>query len=248
MIFLTNDDGVTSPGLRALAEVAVAYDEVVVVAPDGPYSGKSHSFTVCDELRVRRCGGFAAGVRSWAVRGTPVDCVKLGIFGFCGERPRLLLSGINLGSNTSISVHYSGTVGAAREGALIGVQSLAVSLADDSPGADFGEAQRVVDGLIRRALEGELTSKLLNVNVPAGRVEDIRPARLAPGRWIERPEHLRSPYGQDLYWLTGHFENDAPDDATTDEWLIHHHVAAITPLLIDVADYKAGDVSLIPNP
>lgn len=243
MILVTNDDGIGAAGLRALVEIATWHDdEVVVVAPAGPQSGSSHSFSVATGLACEERPGMFfprhwPSVRSYAVRGTPVDCVKLGVFGLCGKRPDLVLSGINHGSNTSISVHYSGTVAAAREGALIGIRSLALSLDDTREEANYSEAQDVADFLISEAQSGAMPGLLYNVNIPRGHVDEIeRHALLAPGRWIEEPLKQTTPYGQDLYWLMGHFESDAPDDERTDEWLIHHHRVAVTPLLLDVMD------------
>ncbi len=237
LILISNDDGVSSRGIKALADVALKYADVVVVAPDGPYSGKSHSFTVMDELRVRKATIFGRA-EAYAVKGTPVDCIKLGVFGLVPRRPSLVLSGINHGSNTSISVHYSGTLGAAKEAALIGIPAIALSLADNNDNADLTEACRVADGLIAAFFQKQLPDALLfNVNIPRGRVSGVRLARMAMGHWIERPQHFSTPYKQDLYWLVGHFEDAEPHATDTDEALISQGFAALTPIKIDVTDY-----------
>lgn len=241
LILVTNDDGVSAAGIRALAEVAGRHADVVVVAPDGSYSGKSHSFTVMDELRVRQCPGFGRA-KCYAVVGTPVDCVKLGFYGLVPRKPDLLLSGINHGSNTSISVHYSGTVGAAREGALVGVPAIGLSLADSSESADFAEAVRVADTIIGKFFEGTLPqAQYYNVNIPRGSVQGIRMARMAMGKWVEKPIHFTTPFGQELYWLDGHFKDDAPDAPDTDESLMRKGYATMTPLMLDVTDYAVMD-------
>ena len=241
LILITNDDGVSSRGIAALAEVAAERADVIVVAPDGAYSGKSHSITVMDELRTRRaeCGGVS---ECYAVKGTPVDCVKLGYYGLAKRRPTLLLSGINHGSNTSVSVHYSGTAGAAREGALLGVTSCAISLADYSPEADMEAAKRVAGAIIDKLLDPSVRLKaglMLNVNIPAGEVKGIRCAAMAMGRWVETPYHHTTVFGEELYWLDGKFEEIASGDTMTDEKLIQRGYAALTPILVDVTDRGA---------
>lgn len=248
LIMVTNDDGIRASGIKALAFVAERYADVVVVAPDGSYSGKSHSFTVMDELRTRKAMGFGH-IEAYAVKGTPVDCVKLGVYGLVPRTPDLVLSGINHGSNTSISVHYSGTMGAAREAALIGIPSIAFSLANYSEDADFEEAQKVVDAVLSKFFDGQLPqAETYNVNIPYGKVNGVRLARMAMGRWIERPIKQTSPFGQDIYWLDGHFEDDEPEAADTDEAMVARGYAAMTPLLLDVTDYgtleHANDFSI----
>ncbi len=234
---ITNDDGVMAPGIRVLSEVALRYGDVVIVAPDGSNSGKSHSFTVCDELRIRRCAGFGRAV-CYAVKGTPVDCVKLGYHGLVDRRPSVILSGINHGSNTSISVHYSGTLGAAREAAMVGVVGIGFSYANNDEGADLEEASRVADAVVGAYFEGRLPkSSFLSVNIPRGRVQGVRIARMAMGKWVERPIHYRSPMGQEMYWLDGSFDNYDKDAEDTDEAMIARGWASITPFRLDVTDY-----------
>lgn len=239
LIMITNDDGIAAPGIRALADVALRHADVIVVAPDGSYSGKSHSFTVMDELRLRRCPGFGAAV-CYAVKGTPVDCVKLGFHGLAPRRPDLILSGINHGSNTAMSVHYSGTLGAVREAAMIGVPGIGFSFANGDEGADLAEPARVADAVIAAFFKGELAaSNFLSVNIPRGTVRGVRMSRMAMGRWVERPTHFQAPTGQDLYWLDGHFDNFDKNADDTDEAAIAQGWASVTPLKLDATDYDA---------
>ncbi len=240
---ISNDDGVDANGIKVLSEVALRYADVVIVAPDGPNSGKSHSFTVMDELRVRKVPGFGAAT-CFAVKGTPVDCVKLGFYGLAPRRPDLILSGINHGSNTSISVHYSGTLGVAREAAMLRVPGIGFSFANSDEKADMTEPSRVADAIISAFFSGELKiTDYLSVNIPRGKVAGVRFGRLAMGRWIERPTHYRNIFGNDLYWLDGRFENDDLGDKNTDEGIIADGWASITPLRLDVTDYEALDSS-----
>lgn len=238
---ISNDDGVEAPGIKALAEVASRYGDVIVAAPDGPNSGKSHSFTVMDELRVRKVTGFGKAA-CYAIKGTPVDCIKLGFYGLADRRPSLILSGINHGSNTSISVHYSGTLGAAREAAMLRVPAMGFSFANSHEDADLTEPCRVADALIAAFFNGELPkTDYLSVNIPRGQVKGIKFSRLAMGRWIEKPTHFQNIFGLDLYWLDGHFENDDLGSEDTDEGLIANGWASVTPLRLDVTDYDALD-------
>lgn len=237
LLMITNDDGVDAPGIRVLAEVALRYADVVVVAPDGGNSGKSHAFTVMDELRVRKCAGFGMAT-CYAVKGTPVDCAKLGFYGLMPRRPAAILSGINHGSNTSISVHYSGTLGAAREAALMGVPGIGFSFANCDESADMTEAARVADAVLDAFFQGRLPkSNFLSVNIPRGTVKGLRMARMSMGRWIEKPIHYRSPMGHEMYWLDGSFEDYDKGKNDTDEAAIAQGWASITPFMIDVTDY-----------
>lgn len=239
LIMVSNDDGVDAPGIKALAQVALRYADVIVVAPDGPNSGKSHSFTVMDELRVRKVTGFSPA-SCFAVKGTPVDCIKVGFFGLADRRPSLILSGINHGSNTSISVHYSGTLGAAREAAMLRIPAIGFSFANSDEAADLAEPCRVADALIGAFFNGELPkADYLSVNIPRGKVSGIRFGRLAMGRWIEKPTHYQNIFGLDLYWLNGSFENDDLNCGDTDEGIISSGWASVTPLRLDVTDYDA---------
>ncbi len=238
---ISNDDGVAAPGIKVLSDVALRYADVLIVAPDGPNSGKSHSFTVMDELRTREVSGFGKAT-CFAVKGTPVDCIKLGFYGLAPRKPDLILSGINHGSNTATSVHYSGTLGAVREAAMLRIPGIGFSYANSNEAADMTEAARVVDAVLSSFFSQELPScDYLSVNIPRGTVKGIKFGRLAMGRWIEKPTHYRNIFGNDIYWLDGKFENDDLGAKDTDEGLISEGWASITPLKLDVTDYDVLD-------
>ena len=186
LVLVTNDDGVHAPGIAALAEAATALGEVVVIAPDRNQSGVSHAISLHRPLRaleVRR--GW------WSVDGTPADCVYLGAHQLLPRRPSLVLSGVNAGPNMSFDVHYSGTVGGAMEGTLLGVPGIAVSLTDRDE--SYAWSARFAVELARQCLAGAMPSNVaLNVNVPGGtasgvaahlpRPSPVPPRRTSPGR------------------------------------------------------------------
>jgi hypothetical protein len=143
LIFVTNDDGIFSKGIRSLVEAVLPFGDVVVLAPDSPQSGMGHAITVNDLLRMQKSIVFDK-IEAYTCSGTPVDCVKLGIYELLKRKPDLLVSGINHGENTSTNVLYSGTMSAAVEGAMEGIPSIGFSLADFDSDADFSTAQEVV--------------------------------------------------------------------------------------------------------
>src|ERR1041385_8832783 len=173
VILVTNDDGIHASGLMALAGALEELGEVYVVAPDREQSAVGHALTLHRPLRVD-----TVGERRFAINGTPSDCVNLGILGLLPEKPVLVASGINHGTNLGEDVTYSGTVSAAMEGTLLGVVSMAVSLAEPE-GGGFDEAARVARAVATRLLvEGLPPSTLLNVNVPRGAVKGVKATRL----------------------------------------------------------------------
>lgn len=149
LIFVTNDDGIFSKGIRSLVEVALEFGEVVVIAPDKPQSGMGHAITINNVLRLNHSDIFG-DLKAYTCTGTPVDCVKLGIYEVMKRKPDLLLSGINHGENTSTNVLYSGTMSAAVEGAMEGIPSVGFSLADFDSDADFSTAQHVVRSVMEK--------------------------------------------------------------------------------------------------
>src|SRR3954470_12343082 len=164
IILVTNDDGVTAPGLVALAEVMAGLGRVVVVAPDSPQSGMGHAITINDLLRLEK----VPGKKDWyQCSGTPVDCVKIAIDKILHRKPNLCVSGINHGSNSSINVIYSGTMSAAMEGAIEGIPSIGFSLLNNSLEADFDSAKKFARKIASNVLASGLpTGTLLNVNIP----------------------------------------------------------------------------------
>jgi 5'-nucleotidase len=230
-LLVTNDDGVHAAGLAALAAALEDLGEVHVVAPEREQSACGHALTLHRPLRAH---GW--GERRWSVNGTPSDCVNLAVLGFLPERPVLIASGINHGSNLGDDVTYSGTVSAAMEGTLLGVPSMAVSLAD---GADFAEAARVARHVAMRVLVGGLPPKtLLNVNVPSGPVKGIRLTRLGHRVYQGKIVEQKDPRGRVHYWIgAGPPAWEALEG--TDMGAVHEGYAAVTPVHLDLTHHRA---------
>ncbi len=255
LILVSNDDDITSKGIRVLVEAMQELGEVVVVAPDRPQSGQGHAITIGNPLRVTPSKLFGSDVRAFQTTGTPADCVKLGKHLVLRERkPDLVVSGINHGSNTAISVLYSGTMSAALEAAIEGLPAIGFSLNDYHPDADFSHAVPFIQQIAATVLREGLTKGVaLNVNFPSqasGAIRGVRVCRQADARYLEHFEQRRDPYGRPYYWLDGDFVNfDAGTD--TDEWAIAHNYVSIVPCQCDLTAYAALDAlrgwSLVDN-
>ena len=238
LIFVTNDDGIEAKGLRLLAEYLAPLGEIVTVAPDGPRSGQSAAITAGIPLRVTETTCIP-GCKAYKTNGTPVDCVKLSMNNILDRRPDLLVSGINHGSNSGVSVIYSGTMGAVFEGVIQGIPSVGFSLCDHDRNADFTICRPLIVSLCQAILEKGLPSGIgLNVNFPA--VKELKGAhvcRAARGLWTEEYDRRIDPFGRPYYWLTGTFRNAEPDSTDTDEYFLAHDMASIVPVSIDRTDY-----------
>lgn len=241
LILITNDDGVAAKGLRALVEVAMEFGDVVVMAPTANASGLSHSLTTTRPLRVHevkkeeyRC--------IYACDGTPVDCVKLAVEYFCPRQPSLVLSGINHGSNSSINVLYSGTMGAVIEATTLGLDSIGFSLLNHNPEADFSGCLPSVRHIIGYVLKHGLpTDVSLNVNIPrldAGAIKGIKICHEAKAQWRDSFEKRIDPQGRPYWWLTGKFVCDNPDE-TSDEWALANGYVSVVPIHPDFTCYEA---------
>lgn len=240
LILVTNDDGITSPGIQALIEVAKEFGEVMVVAPDSPQSGMGHAITINDTLRaneVRLSWG-----KGYACSGTPVDCVKLAVNVISKNRkPDLVISGINHGSNASVNVLYSGTMSAAVEGALENIPSIGFSLLDHSIDADFSASKHFAKKIIPVALKNGMPENVcLNVNIPKLPIENIQGikyCRQAKANWEEEFDERTDPTGKKYYWLTGIFKNY--DNGTdTDIWALENSYVSIVPVHTDMTSHK----------
>ena len=243
LILITNDDGVVAKGLRTLAEVAREMGDVVVMAPAANASGKSHSLTTERPLRVHEVER-SEGLSVYSCDGTPVDCVKLAVEYFCPRQPRLVLSGINHGSNSSINVLYSGTMGAVIEATALGIDAIGFSLLHHSPNADFAGSVPYVRRIIGRVLEKGLPPEVsLNVNIPrlaADEIKGIRICHEARARWHDSFEQRTDPQGRPYWWLTGKFVCDNPPE-TSDEWALEHGYVSVVPVCPDFTRYDAID-------
>lgn len=242
LILVTNDDGIVAPGIKALIEVASKHGEVVVVAPDQPQSGKGHAITLNNPIRLRPVHLFD-GIEAHECSGTPVDCVKLAKNVLYRDREiALCVSGINHGSNASINIIYSGTMSAAMEASLEQVDSIGFSLLDFSFEADFTAAQHFADQIIGEVLaKGLQNCRLLNVNIPRGKKEDIHGVRVckqAEGVWVEEFKEGIDPRGEKYYWLTGAFVNLDKSEDTDIAWLGKGYVSVV-PSGHDLTQYNA---------
>lgn len=240
LILVSNDDGITSKGIRALVEVVSELGEVVVVAPDSPQSGMGHAITIGNMLRMDRVDIFK-GVESYQCSGTPADCVKLAKHQLLkGRLPDLVVSGINHGANHSISILYSGTMSAAMEGAIEGLPSIGFSLCDYAADADFTAAKKYVKEVCESVLkEGMPENTVLNVNIPAVSAEEIKGikvCRQAKARYQENFEERMDPYGRRYFWLQGDFVMmDKGED--TDVYALSHNYVSVVPSVFDLTAY-----------
>ena len=240
VILVTNDDGVTAPGIRNLIEAVKDLGKVVVVAPDSPQSGMGHAITIGKPLRLDAVTLFEdIGVEAYQCSGTPVDCVKLAHDVVLHRKPDICLSGINHGSNASINVIYSGTMSAAMEAAVEGIPSAGFSLCDFNFDADFSVAAEVARKIAQRMLTEAMPEHfLLNVNIPKVKAKDfkgIKICRQADAKWAENFDKRKDPRGRDYYWMTGKFVNrDRGED--TDIEALNSGYASIVPVRIDFTD------------
>lgn len=241
LIFITNDDGIFSKGIRTLVETAKKFGEVVVISPDKPQSGMGHAITINNLLRMNTSDIFGE-IQAYTCSGTPVDCVKLGIYELLKRKPDLLLSGINHGENTSSNVLYSGTMSAAVEGAMENIPSIGFSLADFDANADFSLSILVVKELIEKALKNPMPKGVcLNVNIPKISISEyngLKVCRAANAYWEDRFDKRFDQFGNPYYWLTGEFTNqDTGND--TDLFALKNNYASIVPVQYDLTAYSA---------
>lgn len=239
LIFITNDDGIQAKGINDLINEVKSLGEVVVVAPDGARSGMSAAITSASPLRVNLLRE-ENDLTVYSCNGTPVDCVKLGINEILDKTPDLIISGINHGSNAAICVAYSGTVGAAMEGCVFGVPSFALSLEDHAPDADFTETLRYGRVVAEKMLQEKLPyGTYLNVNVP--KIPDVKGMKVCvqtPGRWHSEFMKSKDALGKDIYWLTGKFVSEEPENECTDRWALDNGYASVVPIKIDLTKYS----------
>jgi 5'-nucleotidase len=247
-ILVTNDDGVHAEGLLTLKQVLERVGEVVVVAPDRPRSACGHSITLHKPLRVISTR-LADGTPAYSTSGTPSDCITLAVLGLLRDRPPdVVVSGINHGPNLGWDLTYSGTVSAAMEGAIVGLQSISISVAwrlermveeeeGPAPPIDFAPAAHFAAELVQRLAEQPLPAhSMLNVNVPAGEPHGVEITRQGIRRYPGKVQKRVDPMGRDYYWLGG----DAPEDRMeegTDVNAIAEGRISVTPIQLDLTDY-----------
>lgn len=237
-ILISNDDGINAKGLAALVEVALEFGDVLLVAPDGARSGMSNAITVEYPVRLKQIEK-RAGFESYSCSGTPVDCVKLAFDKLLDKQPDLILSGINHGSNSSVSVHYSGTMGATIEGCIHEVPSIGFSLCDHRHDADFTPMLPFVRSIIKKVIENGLPmGTCLNVNAPKGKPDGIEVCRQGHGRWVEEFDERTDPQKRTYYWITGFYQNMDNGMTDTDNHVLETNKISIVPIHIDMTDHQ----------
>ncbi len=241
LLFITNDDGISAKGIRSLIEVAQTFGDVLVIAPDKPQSGMGHAITVNQILRLEKSILFP-DLEAYTCSGTPVDCVKLGIYEVMRRKPDLILSGINHGLNSASNVLYSGTMSAAVEGAMENIPSIGFSLDSFDSNADFSTAKDAIKMVLEYALKNTFPDHVcLNVNIPNVHKEALRGikvCRQAHAFWEDRFDKRLDQFGKPYYWLTGEFKNeDHAED--TDLFALKEGFVSIVPTQFDLTAYKA---------
>ena len=239
LILVTNDDGITAPGLRMLVSIMKTLGEVIVVAPDSPQSGMGHAITLDSTLYSKKLtiDLDSEGIDEYSCSGTPADCVKLALQELLPKKPDICVSGINHGSNSSINVIYSGTMSAAIEAGIEGIPAIGFSLCDYTWEADFSQAKDFIFTIVTEALKNGIPKgTVLNVNIPKlkkNKLKGIKICRQAKANWKEKFDKRTNPMGKVYYWLTGEFELlDKGED--TDEWALANGYISVVPTHFDL--------------
>jgi 5'-nucleotidase len=233
-ILVTNDDGYFSPGLAALAAALQPLGEVIVVAPQTEASAVGHSLTLRRPLRLE-----LVAPKTYAVDGTPTDCINIAIDEVLSRKPDLVVSGINKGLNIGDDVTYSGTVAGALEGALLGYPAMAVSLKFTRGDWDFGPAAALAASLAAALLEKPLPPRtFLNVNVPLGEPKGVRVTVQAKRNHITKVDQRLDPRQRPYFWIE-EAQDDWEPDPRSDRHAIMEGFASVTPLQPDLTDHAA---------
>jgi 5'-nucleotidase len=242
LILVSNDDGITAKGIATLVDIVRGLGDIVVVAPNSPQSGMGHAITIHSPLKIYKSDVFE-GIEAYESSGTPADCVKLAkYYVLKGIEPDLVVSGVNHGSNTSISILYSGTMSAAMEGAIEGLPAIGFSLCDYEKDADFSHIKTYARAICEQVLATGLPKgTALNVNFPKKQEEPIKGIKIcrqAKAKWKEVFDERTDPYGRKYLWLAGNFENhDKGED--TDEWAIANNFVSVVPCVFDLTAHHA---------
>ena len=239
VILITNDDGITAPGIKNLIEAVKDLGKVVVVAPDKPQSGMGHAITIGVPLRLHKVN-FFEGIEAYQCTGTPVDCVKLAVDKVLHHKPDICLSGINHGANHSINVIYSGTMSAAVEAAIESIPSVGFSLLDYSLEADFSASRKYAKMIVQQMLQSKLDKHcVLNVNIPIATPDEIKGIKICRQAYAKYEEDFierNDPHNRKYYWLTGAFKNmDKGRD--TDVWALENNYVSVVPVQFDLTNY-----------
>ncbi len=242
LILVTNDDGISAPGIRALIEVMNEIGTVVVVAPDSPQSAMGHAITINSTLHCNKIKVIEGTQIEYSCSGTPADCVKLAVNELLDKKPDLCVSGINHGSNSSINVIYSGTMSAAIEAGIEGIPAIGFSLLDYRWNADFNAIKKFIKQITLEALNKKIPKDVvLNVNFPKleeAKIKGIKICRQAKAYWVEDFDKRTNPQGRDYYWLTGKFINEDKGE-DTDEWALSQGFISVVPTQFDLTAHHS---------
>ena len=241
LILVTNDDGISAPGIRTLISAMNELGDVIVVAPDSPQSAMGHAITINSTLQCNKVKIDDGPQIEYSCSGTPADCVKLGINEILGRKPDICVSGVNHGSNSSINVIYSGTMSAAVEASIEGIPAIGFSLLDYSWNANFNEIKKYLIKITKQALlNGIPKGNALNVNFPKLKEKDIKGIKIcrqANAYWVEKFDKRVNPQGKEYYWLTGEFINK-DNGHDSDEWALANGFISIVPVKFDMTDHQ----------
>lgn len=238
-ILLTNDDGYNAPGILTLYKMLQSYHQVILVAPDREKSAVGHGITLNEPMRINTIHSNGEN-RVYAIAGTPADCIKLGLSEFFTTPPDLVISGINPGSNTGVNINYSGTVGAAREAALNGIPSMAVSIFNKGEKLDYNGVSRFVAKIADKIHDYRLPfGTFLNINVPGVPIDEVRGIKItrqASNNVSKNFEKRTDPKNRDYFWYA---QIEKPDDQPgTDVNALSRNYISITPIQCDTTDYR----------
>ncbi|MFO7951666.1 MAG: 5'/3'-nucleotidase SurE [Bacillota bacterium] len=249
-ILITNDDGIYAEGIQRLSQVLYEDNSnftLSICAPDRERSAVGHAITMHKPLRAEKINYLQyPELGGWAVNGTPSDCVKLAVEAILKDKPDMVISGINRGSNLGTDVLYSGTVSAALEGLIMNIPSIAISLTKRDSGAEsFNLAAQLVCNLAKKIFEGGFpASPLININIPPdiNNIKGVKVTRLGTRRYRNIFEERIDPRGMSYYWLAGELVDNEEDEEDSDTRAIRDGYISITPL-----QFKITDEELVPE-
>jgi 5'-nucleotidase len=230
-ILITNDDGIGSPGLKSLWNAVANFADVTIIAPASDQSGVGVGITLRTPLQII-ADNWENNTPAWKVTGTPADCVKLALSIVLKEKPDLIISGVNRGSNSGRTVLYSGTVGGVIEGAIRGIPGIAFSL-DNVVDPNFQSMEKYILPLVQHALEHPLPrGTIYNVNFPQDTIQGIRMARQGRSYWVDDPDRRIHPEGSPYFWLGGKWDSH-DEHEESDVHLLRQGYATVVPIYVD---------------
>lgn len=230
-ILITNDDGISAPGIKTLWEALKDYGDITIVAPVIDRSGASLGITMRKPLHIEQAS-WEQNTSAWKVTGTPADCVKLALAVVLEEKPDLVVSGINRGSNAGRTVLYSGTIGGVIEGCMRRIPGIAFSM-EEQPPPDYSLAKPYIVPIVKHVLESPLPhGTILNVNFPSENIQGIKLARQGKSYWMDNPDERIHPEGLTYYWLGGRWD-DQEEHEESDVFFLRKGYAAAVPIHVD---------------